>query len=228
MLSAFDVSLLPDVDRPRERLFSKGADSLTSIELLAILLGSGSKNNKVLEIATSMISKSDGLRGISKLSPNEILNFKGIGKSKAATISACFEITRRLSGYEKIQKQCIIDTKDLYSLLKPILLNKVNERFIVVSLDSRRKVISLGLISKGTVNQTLVHPREVFREAIINNASFIALAHNHPSGEHSPSHDDISITKRLLEVSKTIGIPIIDHIIVSDNGYVSIISDCTV
>lgn len=222
MYSTLSLKDYPKSEKPRERLFEKGAEALTDIELIAILLSSGSRQGSVFDLSKTLLNRSQGLFGISKLTPNQLLQIKGIGIGKASRIAASFEVAKRILSASTPTKRAIFTSKDIYEIVKPYLLHKLNERFIVITLDSRRRVINISEISKGTVNQTLVHPREVFKEAVTNNASYIAVAHNHPSGENSPSLDDITITKRLVEGSKIMGIPVIDHVIISDSGFESV------
>ncbi len=222
MYSSFSIKDFPKSEKPRERIFEKGTEALTDLELMAVLLSSGSGQSSVFDLSKTLLNKSHGLRGLSKLTPNQLLQIKGIGIGKASRISAAFEIARRIISISTELKKSVLTTKDLYEIVKPHLLHKTNERFMVITLDSRKRVINTSEISRGTVNQTLVHPREVFKEAVINNASYIAVAHNHPSGESSPSIDDITITKRLIEGARIMGIPIIDHVIISDSGFESV------
>lgn len=212
---------LPFEERPRERLLMKGVASLSAIELLAIILGRGVPGESVVSLSSTLISKFGNLSSISKVSVEEFLSIKGMGIAKSCQLVASFELARRISGGSFIKSQIYNKSADIYKLIKPYLMSREKEHFLVVCLDSRRRLISIENLSIGTVNQTLVHPREVFKAAIAKQASFIVLAHNHPSGDTNPSLDDMQITERLIEASKLMGIPIVDHLIVSDREFLS-------
>lgn len=217
-----NVKSLPQDERPRERLLSRGVSSLSSTELISILLASGGSKNSVSKISHILLSKYGDFKKLANSSVEELMSIQGLGLAKACQLIACFEIARRFETNTSFKSKIYQSSDDLYSLVKPFLLNREKEHFLVVALDSRRRLIGVENISIGTINQTLVHPREVFKVGITKNASYLIVAHNHPSGDHSPSTDDINVTQRLVSASRTVGIPILDHIIVSDNGYTSL------
>lgn len=213
---------LPAEERPRERLLIKGAASLSAVELLAILLGRGVPGESVVNLASNLIAKFGDLNSISRVSVEEFLPVKGMGLAKATQIVAAFELARRISGGAFIKSKVYSNSLDIYKLIKPYLMSREKEHFLVICLDTRRRLISIENLSIGTINQSLVHPREVFRAAIAKSASYIVLAHNHPSGDTNPSLDDVHTTERLIEASRLVGIPIIDHLIVSDKEFLSL------
>lgn len=212
---------LPFEERPRERLLMKGAASLSASELLAVILGKGVPGESVISMASKLISKFGDLNQISRISVEEFLSIKGMGIAKSCQLVASFELSRRISGGVFLKSKIYETSKDSYALVKPYLMSREKEHFLVICLDARKRLISIENLSVGTVNEVLIHPREVFKAAISKAASFIILAHNHPSGDLSPSIDDLVVTERLLEVSKIVGIPILDHLIVSDKEYLS-------
>ena len=213
---------LPLEERPRERLLMKGAASLSAVELLSIILGKGVPGESVVNLSSNIVSKFGDLNSISKVSVEEFLPLKGMGLAKAAQLVASFELARRISGGSFIKSKIYSSSQDIYKLIKPYLMSREKEHFLVICLDTRRRLISIENLSIGTINQSLVHPREVFRVAIAKAASYIVLAHNHPSGDTSPSLDDVNTTQRLIEASRLVGIPIIDHLIVSDTDFLSL------
>lgn len=204
---------------PREKLEKYGPEKLLNHELLAILLGSGIKGFNVLELSKkilNIISKT----GVDKISLKDLLEIKGLGKAKASEIISCFELGRRILKDKKIS--VILTPKDVWERMLDIRISK-KEHFVVFYLDSRNQEIQREIISIGTVNESLVHPREVFESAIKNNASSVILAHNHPSGSTEASQADIEITKKMIHAGKILGIHIVDHVIVTEKQYLSII-----
>lgn len=209
---------LPKIERPREKLEKYGPEKLSNSELLAILLGTGSKGINVVELANKILKKFSG-NGLTKASFKELKNTFGLGSAKACEIMACFELGRRLLKDKK--SVLILSPQKIFEELKDLRNNK-KEHFVVFYLDTRNQEIQREIISIGTVNANLVHPREVFESAIKNNAAQIIVAHNHPSGDQEPSEDDLVITKKLVEAGKILGIEVLDHIIVTKDGFVSL------
>lgn len=208
---------LPKIDRPREKLEKYGPEKLSNSELLAILLRSGQKGINVVELAKRILNKfsSDGL---SKANIKELKSTFGLGSAKACEIVACFELGRRLLRDKKTS--LIISPEDVWRELKD-LRDLKKEHFVVFFLDARNQEIKREIISIGSLNANLVHPREVFEPAIKNSAAQVLLAHNHPSGDTEPSEDDLLITKKLVESGKILGIEVIDHIIVTKDKFFS-------
>lgn len=209
---------LPKIDRPREKLEKYGTNKLSDAELLAVLLRTGVKGLNVVELAKKILRKFSQGKLI-KAEFTELKKTFGLGSAKACEIIACMELGRRLLKDKKVE--LILAPRDVWENLKDIRDNK-KEHFIVFYLDTRNQKIKREVISVGTLNANLVHPREVFEPAIYQTAAQILIAHNHPSGDIKPSDDDLAVTKRLLEAGKILGIEIIDHVIVSENSFLSL------
>lgn len=218
---------IPKEERPRERLKHYGASSLSSHELLAIILGSGIQGESVLTLSQRLLSEFGSLKNVFNASMQDLLKVNGIGPAKASQLLACFEIARRtikeasLEEKEKLNSKPVISPDDIIELLRSKISDFNKEQFLVVSFDTRQKVIGVDNVSTGTVNTSLVHPRETFSSAIKHIAASVIVAHNHPSGDTEPSEEDIKITKRLTEAGKIIGIELLDHIIVTRTNYFS-------
>jgi len=213
---------LPKIERPREKLEKYGPEKLSSSELLAILLRTGSKGINVVEMANKILKKFSG-DGLSKADVKKLKNTFGLGSAKACEIVACFELSRRL--LQNKQSVLLLSPQDVWDQLKDIRENK-KEHFVIFYLDSRnkeigREEIKREIISVGSLNANLIHPREVFEPAVRNFAAQIIIAHNHPSGDTEPSEDDLVITKRLVEAGKILGIEVVDHIIVVKDQFLS-------
>ena len=208
---------LPKVDRPREKLEKYGPERLSNSELLAILLRTGGKGINVVELAKKILGKFSG-SGLAKAGFKELKNTFGLGAAKACEIVACFELGRRLLQNKK--SRIYLTPKDVWNELKDIRDNK-KEHFVIFFLDARNQEIKREIISVGSLNANLVHPREVFEPAVRHLAAQVILAHNHPSGDPEPSEDDLEITKQLIEAGKILGIEVVDHIIVTKNNYFS-------
>jgi DNA repair protein RadC len=202
----------------------RGAQNLSDAELVAILLRTGKKGKSVIEIARELVEKHGGLSALAGKSVEAIMKESGIGKDKAATLSAAFELSRRISASKKLFKDIrIISPSDIYDIFGPILRDELKEKFFVVCLNSANKIIKSELVSIGSLNASIVHPREVFKVAIDNNAASIILLHNHPSGNPDPSNEDISISKKLVEAGKLLDINVFDHIIIAGDTYSSMV-----
>lgn len=208
---------LPKVDRPREKLEKYGPEKLSNSELLAILLGSGQKGINVVELSKRILSKFSA-DGLIKANVKELKSTFGLGSAKACEIVACFELGRRL--LQNKQATLILSPKDVWEELKDIRDNK-KEHFVVFFLDARNQEIKREIISMGSLNTNLVHPREVFEPAVRYLATQIIAAHNHPSDDTSPSQEDLVITKQLVDAGKLLGIELKDHVIVSKANYFS-------
>ena len=208
---------LPKVERPREKLIKYGPEKLSNSELLAILLRSGKKGENVVELANKILKRFRADK-LSHLTFDELKDYPGLGPAKACEIVACFELGKRLLKGKKAR--IYLKPKEVWEELKDIRNNK-KEHFVIFYLDSRNQEIKREIISIGSLNANLVHPREVFEPAVRNLAAQIILAHNHPSGDTEPSEEDLTITKRLVEAGKIMGIEVVDHIIVAKNGFFS-------
>ena len=214
---------LPFDDRPREKLYLRGVDNLSNAELIAILLRTGTKGRSVIEIAQQLLL-SDNLAILASKSVEYFTKIEGIGKDKAAVLASSFELARRIKNSEKWYSRIkITSPEDLAELFIPLLRDENKEKFLVVCLNSSNQIIKYEVISVGNLNSSIVHPREVFKAAIDNNSASIFLVHNHPSGNLDPSREDISITQRLVEAGNILDIKILDHLIVSNEGFTSFV-----
>ncbi|MCZ7610668.1 MAG: DNA repair protein RadC [Ignavibacterium sp.] len=221
MLKVLD---LPVNDRPREKLLLHGSQSLTDAELIAILLRTGTKGKSVIQIAQELISKETNLAQLASKTSADLIKNSGIGKDKAATLLAAFEISRRILSQTKwFSQKKITSPADVAEIFIPLLRDEVKEHFIVVCLSSSNKIIRYVDISQGNLNSSVVAQREIFKTAIENNSASIILIHNHPSENPEPSNEDISITKKIVEAGKMMDIPVFDHIIIAGNTYTSFV-----
>jgi len=211
------IKELPMVDRPREKLIKYGPQKLSTSELIAVILSSGKKGENVLQLSKRILNKYPNNQLVD-IPIKRLIGIEGIGATKACQIVACFELGKRL--LKNKTSRLIMSPKDVWEDLKDLRDNK-KEHFIIFYLDNQNQVIKKEVISIGTINSSLVHPREVFEPAVKNLASQIIIAHNHPSGESQPSDKDLQITKRLIEAGKILGIEVIDHVIVTKNNFFS-------
>jgi DNA repair protein RadC len=220
----FTVKELPLDDRPREKLLLRGAQSLSDAELVAILLRTGKKGKSVLEIARELINSEGNLAMLATKTVDSLQQVSGIGKDKAATLAAAFELSRRILSQPKwLSNKKITSPQDIADIFIPLLRDDNKEKFIVVCLNSANKIIKYETISVGNLNSSIVHPREVFKVAIDNSSASIILIHNHPSGNPEPSNEDIRITKKIVETGKIMEIPVFDHLIIAGETYTSFV-----
>ncbi|MCO6472177.1 MAG: DNA repair protein RadC [Melioribacteraceae bacterium] len=215
--------LSPD-DRPREKLILKGSQSLSDAELIAIILRTGTKGKTVLEVAQNLIKDHGNLAQLASKSVENFTQNLGIGKDKAATLAAAFELSRRISVDQRwFSKQKITSPGDVAKIFGPLLRDEMQEKFFVICLNSANKIIKYKDIFTGTLNSSIIHPREIFKFALDNNSANIILLHNHPSGNLEPSGEDVQITKRLVDAGTILGIKVFDHIIIAENSYFSFV-----
>ena len=220
MSKSFTIHDLPKEERPRERLVEFGEQALSVQELLQIILGRGIAGESIAITAQKLLSQFGSLQKLAEASIEELSLIKGIGLAKATQIKAVFEIGRRISNQSLSYKSKeLTNPKKVYQLIKSKLKDYHKEHFYIIVLNSRNW--SVAEVSVGSLNASIVHPREVFAEAIKNNAASVIFVHNHPSGDTEPSEDDLEITKRLIEAGKILGIEVIDHIIVTKNDFLS-------
>jgi DNA repair protein RadC len=218
------VKDLPLDDRPREKLILRGAQSLTDSELIAILLRTGSKGKPVVEIARDLITEHTNLAVLATSTIEKLRKNRGIGNDKAATLAAAFEISRRISSQSKFfSNKKITSPEDIAEIFIPLLRDDLKEKFFVICLNSANKIIKNEMISIGNLNSSVVHAREVFKVAIENNSANIILMHNHPSGNTEPSNEDITVTNKIVEAGKIMGIQVFDHIIIAGNSFFSFV-----
>lgn len=218
------IKELPQEERPREKMLSKGACALSNAELVAILLRTGTKNDSALRVAERLLKKYEelGVTGLASISPHELVKMQGIGPVKAVTIVAAIELGKRLNGLASAVKPIIRAPQDIADLLMARLRYEPRENFIIVLLSTKNHVLASPTISIGSLNASIVHPREVFRTAINYAAAAVVLVHNHPSGDPTPSREDIALTRKLVDVGKILEIHVLDHLIIGDNKYVSL------
>ena len=220
MTRSFTIHDLPKDERPRERLVQFGEQALSAQELLQLILGRGIAGESVAVTAQKLLAQFGSLQKLSEASIEELSSIKGIGLAKATQIKAAFEIGRRVSTQTLDYKSKeFTDPEKVYRLIKSKLKDYHKEHFYIVALNSRN--YSISEVSIGSLNASIVHPREVFAEVIKNKAASVILAHNHPSGDPEPSEDDLLITKRLVESGKILGIEVVDHIIVTKDKFFS-------
>jgi len=219
--SSFTIHDLPRQERPRERLQKFGAEALSAQELLALVIGRGIPKKSVMNIAQELLARFGNVKAIGQATIEELSQIKGIGLAKAAQIKASFELGRREELEPELKNFDIKDPESVVKAIRASIKDKAKEHFKLILLNPRNKIIGISTISIGTLNASLVHPREVFKDAIMHTAASVVLAHNHPSGDPEPSEDDITITKRLIEAGKILGIEVMDHIIIAKNGFFS-------
>jgi len=218
-----DMSIL---DRPRERLIKYGAKNLSDSELLAILIGSGNNKNSAKDLANLILNKCDGASNLDKMNYNILTSIDGIKESKACNILAAIELSRRINNNVRDLNGIKLNNVELvFQYYKEILKDEKQECFYCVYLDVTKKVICDKLLFKGTLNYSLVHPREVFKEAFLVGASAIVCVHNHPSGNIKPSVQDIEITNNLVELGLIHGVKVLDHVIIGENTYYSFLEN---
>ena len=218
----YTIKELPVTERPREKLYSHGPSALSNEELLAIIIRTGNKNDTAIDLARKVLS-SDG-RGLVHLrdtSLQNLMEIKGVGECKAAQILAAIEIGKRISYHHALSKVKITEPSTIANLYMDEMRYLQKEHFKIILLDTKNQIIVTEEISVGTLNASIVHPRDVFRAAIKRNSNSMILIHNHPSGDPTPSNEDINITNRLIDAGNLIGIKVLDHIIIGDNRYIS-------
>jgi len=220
---SFTVHNLPLSERPRERLLKLGSEALSAQEVLALMLGRGTRGESVIVTGQKLISRFGSLRGVAEASVEELQEVKGIGPAKAAQIKAALEFSRRLDGNEGEESRPVLKSpEDVAARVRGQLRGKKKEHFLLLCLDTRNRLIDICPISVGSLDTSVVHPREVFREAISSCASSVIFAHNHPSGDPEPSMEDIELTGRLIKAGEIIGIDVLDHVIVCDSSHLSL------
>ena len=221
--SSMTIHDLPISERPRERLQKFGAEALSALEILELILGRGIAGESVMVTAQRLLSQFGNLRGIAGASVEELSKVRGIGLAKATQLKAAFELANRLEGYAEVSKKPLVKTpEDIVALVRNRLKGKKREHFLALLLDTRGQLIKVSEISVGSLDTSVVHPREVFKEAISASAASVIFVHNHPSGDPTASEDDIKLTKRLAEAGEIMGIDVLDHVIIGDKEYLSL------
>lgn len=222
MDKSFTIHDLPSAERPRERLKNFGAEALSGQELITLIIGRGIPGKSAISMAHELLAKFGNIRAISRATMEELSAVKGIGPAKAAQLRAAFELGRRQDLEDDIGHYSIKSPETLVKAIRKGIQDKAREHFKLILLNTRNKIIGISTISVGTLNASLVHPREVFKDALVHSASSIILVHNHPSDDPEPSDDDLSLTRRLADAGRLMGIEVLDHIIITRAGYTSL------
>ncbi|SDX40553.1 DNA repair protein RadC [Paenibacillus sp. CF384] len=213
---------IPTTERPRERMMTAGAEALSHAELLAILIRTGTKRESAVLLASRILGQCGNLHGLVDMSIAEMTKIRGIGTAKAIQLRAGIELGRRIARSQQGELPTIRKPADAASLLMEELRYLKQEHFICLFLNTKNQVILKETLSIGTLNATLVHPREVFRAAIKCSSASLICIHNHPSGDPTPSSEDIALTQRLIEAGELVGIDVLDHLVIGDNRFISL------
>ncbi|ADL12098.1 RadC family protein [Acetohalobium arabaticum] len=213
---------LPKEERPREKLCKFGTKAMSTAELLALIIRTGSQSDTAIELANKLLTHTGGLKFIGDLSVEELQEVKGVGLAKAAQISATVELGRRIRLANQETKEIITSPQDVANLLLARLSFLEKEHFVTLLLNTKNEIISIEDISIGSLSNSIVHPREVFKPAIRRSSAAVILAHNHPSGNPEPSKEDIDITQRIKKAGKILGIEVLDHLVIGNKDYISL------
>lgn len=223
-MAADRIKEWPIPERPRERLRDVGASALSVRELIAILIGSGTRGRSAVAVAGELLASAGGsLRRLSAASPAELARIRGVGVAVAARVAAALELGRRLAREEPEERARIRGPGDVYERCAPTLRDLTQEEFRVLLLSTQHAVIRELVVTRGILDASVVHPREVFKAAVVESAAAVILVHNHPSGDPLPSAEDRNVTRQLVEAGRLLGIPVLDHIVIGDGRYVSFI-----
>ena len=215
------VKDMPITERPREKALKYGVESLSNRELLAILIRNGYQGYSSLNIAEDILNLSNGIGNLDKIQINDLLKIKGVKHAKALEILTCIELSKRMAYEESLNTNVINQPNKLIKWLNREIGGSQQEQFMVVYLNIKNIIISYRILFKGTIDSSIIHPREIFKEALLLSSSRILLVHNHPSGDVTPSEADIQSTLKIIDAGKLMGVKVIDHIIVSSNRYFS-------
>lgn len=222
MSSNLKIKDIPESERPKEKLFKYGADILTNSELLALILRTGTRKENVIQLSSRLLSELEGLDGILDADADEIMAIKGIKHTKASQILALAELFKRFRTLKACSKDVkVTSPKDVANVVMGEMMNLEQEVLKVILLSTKNIIIGTKDVFRGSLNSSIVHPREIFKQAIKRNSASIIICHNHPSGDPTPSKEDINVTLRIKECGKIIGIELLDHIIIGKNKFVS-------
>ena len=221
----FPINNWSEDDRPREKLMLKGKIALSDAELIAILIGSGSRNESAVALSKRILSSVDSLNGLGKMSVSQLTNFKGIGEAKAITIIAALELGRRRRAEDAVDLVKVTSSKKVFEMMQPIIGELTHEEFWVLFLNNSNKIISKSQLSKGGITGTIVDARLVFKLALENGATGLILCHNHPSGNLQPSDADKEITKKLKLAGESLDVKVLDHLIITESKYYSFVDE---
>lgn len=220
-MSKIMIKDIPLSERPRERLLKYGKESLSNEELLSIILKTGTKNYSAKELSNHILKNFKNIKEMKYITINKLTKINGIGEVKAIELLAALELGKRVYYIEQKEKVLLNSSKKIYEYFKNIFIEEYQECFYALYLDTKSKLISYKLLFKGTINSSCVHPREVFKNAFLESAYSIIVIHNHPSGDPTPSNEDIKVTETLMQIGKIMAIPVVDHIIIGNNQYYS-------
>lgn len=213
---------VPKAERPRERLLQYGSTHLSNKELIALLLGSGTRNESVLDLANRVLMHFEGLKLLKEATIEELTAIKGIGPARGVIILAALELGERLNKYKPTERYVVRSPEDGADYVMEEMRTLDQEHFIALFLNTKNQIIHSQTIFIGTLNSSVVHPREIFREAVRRSSASIIVAHNHPSGDPTPSPEDINVTKRLVKAGKIMGIEVLDHLVIGDGKFISL------
>lgn len=223
VLGKMNIRELPDNEKPREKLLKEGKEKLSNIEILSILIGSGTKDRSAMELAADIISMDkSGIKYLSDCRPEELSRIRGIGKARACEILAAVELGKRIASVPVDERSVIKSSSNIADIFMERMRYYKKEHFVSLMINAKGQIIEETEISIGDLCSSTTHPREVFVEAVRRSAGSVAFIHNHPSGDPTPSEADILTTKRLMEAGEILGIPVLDHIIIGDGKYVSL------
>lgn len=218
------IKYFPIEEQPREKVKRQGIETLSNIELLALLLRTGNKQESVLELSQRIIKEMDGFQNLTKITYHELITIKGVKQAKAITILAAIEMAKRFS-QQTINKSCIKSPKDVYILVRNRFLFEQQEKVMVICLNSRLEVVKEKVVFVGSAELSIISSKEIFKEAFVSNSSRIVLIHNHPSGNPNPSPEDIEITSKIRKMAKELEIELLDHLIIGENSFYSFTSN---
>ena len=213
---------LPAEERPRERLHASGAHALTTAELIAILIRTGNAERSAVSLGEFLLAEFGSIKGVATASLEQLAGVKGLGEAKAAQIKAAIEFGNRLALFTEDARPAITGPRDVANLLMPELRHQKKEHLKSLLLDTKNKVLAIRTVSIGDLSSSIVHPREVFKDAVVASAASIIVAHNHPSGDPTPSAEDVTVTKRLIQAGEIMGIDLLDHIVLGDGDFISL------
>ncbi|MFD2133678.1 DNA repair protein RadC [Pseudogracilibacillus auburnensis] len=224
MLSSTTIKMkdVPKEERPRERLLTFGESHLSNQEILAILIGSGTKTESVMDLSNRLIMHFEGLKLLSEATIEELTAIKGIGTAKGVVLLAAIELGKRIQQYKPEERFIIRSPEDGAEYVMEEMRNLKQEHLVVLFLNTKNQIIHRQTIFIGSLNASIVHPREIYREAVKRSAASIICAHNHPSGDPTPSQEDIHVTRRLVEAGKMMGIELLDHLVIGNDIFISL------
>lgn len=218
---SYKIKDLPIDERPREKLKAKGAENLSNEELIAIILRCGNKEESVKDLAIRLVKTLHSFHDLNSITYQDLIKIKGIKEAKAISILACIELGKRLVNVKQSQKDKITNAEDIYDLFRTKVINLKQEKLFAIFLNTKNEVIHDEVIFIGTQNKSITHPREIFNAAIKNSAVKLILVHNHPTGDVTPSNEDIKFTENIKKIGEMIGIPLMDHVIISETHFFS-------